>query len=183
MKDTPQRFSHITIALHWLVGLTIISLIAVGIYMEETQAYSLYPIHKSVGIIILGFILVRIVWRMMNGWPKPVGDTVAWEHTLAKVIHWVLIIGTLLFPVSGMIMSGAGGYGLEVFGLELLAANIVDGKSVPLNGELAGAAHSLHGLLGNVMIAAIILHVGGALKHHFIKHDKTLVRMLGKRAD
>lgn len=183
MKDTQEKLSHTTIALHWLVGLGIIGLIAVGIYMEQTKTFSLYPLHKSMGIIILGFIVARIIWRMINGWPKPVGEAQSWENTLGTVIHWVLIIGTLLFPVSGMMMSGAGGHGLAVFGLELLPANIVDGEFVPLNGELAGMAHNVHGILGNVMIIAVILHVAGALKHHFIKHDRTLVRMLGKSTD
>lgn len=182
MKDTKAKLSHITISLHWLVGLTIIALIGVGMYMESNSVYSLYPIHKSIGILILLFVIPRVIWRLYNGWPQPASDYQVWEHRLAHLIHWVLIIGTVLFPISGMMMSGAGGHGLEVFGIELLSANVVDGKAVPLNADVAGLGHTMHGVLGNVMIGAIVLHVAGALKHHIMDKDHTLKRMLGKKA-
>ncbi|MGY0400274.1 MAG: cytochrome b, partial [Ostreibacterium sp.] len=118
MKDSYKRLSHLTISLHWLVGLTIIGLIAVGLYMSENEVYALYPIHKSLGMIIFVFILLRILWRIKNGWIEDIGDK-PWENKLARIIHWVLIIGTLLFPISGIVMSGAGGKGLSIFSWEL----------------------------------------------------------------
>lgn len=168
--------------LHWVVGLFMIGLITVGIYMDQASAYDLYPIHKSLGIIALVFILMRVVWRVMKGWPTPVSDYHKHEQMLSKVIHWVLIIGTLLMPISGMMMSGAGGHGLSVFGLELLASNHgPDGKTVPLNASVAGFGSEVHGIVGYVLIGAIVLHVAGALKHHVVDKDNTLRRMLGLR--
>lgn len=182
MKDTEQKFSKTTIILHWLVALAMISLIAVGTYMEQTETYALYPIHKSFGILIIIAVLLRVVWRMLNGWPKPVGEVKKVEQLAAKVVHWVLIIGTVLFPISGMMMSGAGGRGLYVFGVELLAKNTdpVTGKVAPLNETLAGLGYEMHGILMWVMIAAIALHIIGAYKHHLVYKDNTLKRMLGK---
>lgn len=181
MRDTDQKFSRLTITLHWLVGITIMVLIGVGIYMTNNKVYSLYPTHKSIGILIFSLVLVRVVWRLMNGFPKPVGNYSSVEHILAKVVHWVLLIGTIMFPISGMMMSGAGGHGLYVFGVELLASNYnAAGEAVALNAELAEKAHNMHGILPKVMIVAIVLHVAGALKHHIIDKDGTLRRMLGK---
>lgn len=178
MKDTPQRFSHITISLHWLVGLTIIGLLAVGLYManlEKTgpEDYALYPIHKSVGVIIFAFVLIRAVWRLMNGWPVPTGNHQAWEIGLAKVSHWVLLLGSILMPLSGITMSAAGGHGVAVFGIQLIAPT--DDK-IP---ALAGLAHEAHEIIGFILIATVILHVAGALKHHVLDGDGTLKRMLG----
>ena len=68
-KDTEEKLSAVTVGLHWLIGITIISLIAVGIYMEENEIFFLYPIHKSIGILIFLFVLIRVVWRIANGWP------------------------------------------------------------------------------------------------------------------
>ncbi len=185
MKDTQEKLSTLTIALHWLVALTIIGLIAVGIYMEENEAFSLYPIHKSVGVLIFSVVLVRIVWRLINGWPEPLREYEVWEHSLAKLVHWVLIIGTVAFPLSGMIMSGAGGYGIPLFGLELVPMNVDPAnaeKIVPYNKDIAGIAHEIHVLLGDIMIVAIILHVAGALKHHIADKDQTLRRMIGQQS-
>ncbi|MGR6981119.1 cytochrome b [Testudinibacter sp. P27/CKL/0425] len=179
MKDTTERLSHITISLHWLIALFIFGLMALGVYMSETASYGLYPTHKSLGIFIFIFIVIRVLWRWKNGFPKPVGQHAGWEQALAKLIHWVLLLGTLAFPISGMLMAYGGGHGLQLFGLDLIAANVVDGKREVLNGGLAGAASAVHGSLLPIMLAAIFLHIAGALKHHIIDKDNTLKRMFG----
>lgn len=179
MKDTPERFSHITLSLHWLIAIFIIGLMALGVYMSETASYGLYPTHKSLGIFIFVFIVIRVLWRWKNGWPQPTGNHSSLEQILAKLIHWILILGTLAFPISGMLMSYGGGHGLQLFGLDLISANLVDGKREVLNGGLAGAASAVHGSLLPIMTAAILLHIAGALKHHIIDKDNTLKRMLG----
>jgi cytochrome b561 len=184
MRDAPEKFSRLTIALHWLVGLTIIAMVAVGLYMTDNDAYNLYPIHKSTGILLFTVVLIRVIWRVINGWPTPVSRYQAWEHNLAKVVHWVLIIGTVLMPISGMMMSGAGGHGLNIYGLELLAVNhdpANPGDVIALNGGAAELGHETHEIVGKIMIGAILLHIAGALKHHFIDKDGTLRRMLGSR--
>lgn len=182
--DTADKFSPITIALHWIVGLSIIGLLAVGVYMAETETRSLYPLHKSFGFLIFFIVVLRVVWRVRNGWPVPVSQYSSIEQILAKVVHWVLILGTLCMPISGFLMSTMGGHGLEVFGLEVVARNLDPenpAKSIPINKALAGFSHSTHHWLGEAMIVAVILHVAGALKHHLIDRDGTLRRMLGAR--
>lgn len=181
--DTQAKLSSRTVALHWIVGVMMIALLAVGVYMEENEAYALYPWHKSFGVLILLFVLPRIAWRMKNGWPQAVGDYSTVEKLLSKLVHWLLIIGTLLMPISGFMMSALGGHGVDLFGLELVARNPdpADPQNVlPLNGSLAQLGHTLHGLGGNVLIGAVLLHLVGAFKHHLVDKDGTLRRMLGK---
>lgn len=181
MQDSSNKFTSMTIFLHWFIGITVIVLIAVGLYMSENEVWDLYPIHKSIGIILFLFILYRIVRRMQRGWPTPIGENAKWELLLSKTIHWILILGTLLFPISGMMMSGASGNGIAVFGFDLLAANYnAAGEAVAINETLANIGHETHEILGTVMIIAIALHILAALKHHYIVKDNTLKRMLGK---
>ena len=40
------------------------------------------------------------------------------------------------------------------------------------------AFETTHGLLAKLAYALILLHVGAALRHHFLKKDDTLVRMV-----
>ena len=174
--------SRTTTVLHWLVGISIMVLIGVGLYMKENEVFSLYPIHKSIGIILFVFILIRVINRIKNGWPEPVNQYQKHEVLLSKLVHWVLIIGTVMFPISGMLMSGAGGHGLAVFGFELLASNYdAAGEAIAINEQMAGLGHEVHEILGKVMMVAIGLHIIGALKHHFIDKDNTLKRMLGRK--
>lgn len=186
-KDTVQQFSHLSLILHWLVGVGIIALLAVGVYMQENEVYSLYPIHKSIGAILLLFILARIFWRIYNGWPQAVADSSyrTIEHNLAKTILWVLIIGSLAMPLSGMLMSIAGGHGLYVFGFEVIANNPnpeLPNKDLALNASVAKIAHQMHFIIGYIMIGAVLLHILGAFKHHRIDKDSTLKRMLGMKS-
>tara|TARA_B100000508_G_scaffold140803_1_gene143533 strand:- start:2249 stop:2812 length:564 start_codon:yes stop_codon:yes gene_type:complete len=182
-KDTQNKLSHITIALHWVVGLTIITLLAVGIYMANTSTYSLYPIHKSVGVSIFVVIILRVIWRIYNGWPEPTSNYKKWEQSLSKFIHYTLLIGTILIPLSGMIMSGMGGHGIAVFGFELFHHNpdpLNPNKVIPFNADMAQLGSLLHEWVSYIVIAALALHIAGALKHHIIDGDGTLKRMLGK---
>jgi len=155
-------------------------MLAVGIYMHETETFALYPLHKSFGVIVFVFAVYRIFVRAKEGWPEPIGDaTPAWQLLAAKVVHWCLIISTLVYPLSGMMMSAGGGHGIAVFGLELVASNYdaVTEKAVPLNAVVADLGHAVHGLLYWVLIPIIVLHVAGALKHHFVEKDGTIKRM------
>ena len=93
-----------------------------------------------------------------------------------------LLIGTLIFPISGMIMSGLGGQGLAMLRLEVYPHNPdpQDPTHVsPFNEAIAGVAHETDVILGIVFILAITLHIAGALKHHLMDKDGTLRRMLG----
>lgn len=183
MHDTKTQLSKATIILHWIVALTIIFLLFIGMKMTmgEEPIFSLYPIHKSIGTLILMVILIRVYWRIINGWLKPVQQPNKVEHTIARTVQWILITASVLMPISGIMMSAFGGYGVSVFGLELFASNFVEGKAVAINGGMAHFAHTMHEILGPVLIITVVLHFLGALKHHFVTKDKTLTRMLGKK--
>jgi len=181
--DTEKKFSRKTLILHWLVGLTMIALLASGVYMAENKVYALYGWHKSFGIVVFFFALWRVVWRIRNGWPTTLGEPSALMHGLAKLVHYLLLIGTVLMPLSGFIMSVMGGHGAVLFGLELIAQNpdpANPSEVLPLNGTLAGLAHQIHGLAGDLLIIGVLLHVAGAYKHHLFDKDGTLRRMLGQ---
>lgn len=181
--DTPEKFSHTSLMLHWLVGITMIALLAIGVYMADNKVYSLYPWHKSFGFLILFFVVARVYWRVKNGWPQAVGQYSRMEISLSKVVHWVLILGTLIMPISGMMLSIMGGHGLAVFDFEIVARNADPEnmkKVIAHSKELASLGKTLHHWVGDIMIIAISLHVLGALKHHIIDKDGTLRRMLGK---
>ncbi|MCV6605635.1 MAG: cytochrome b/b6 domain-containing protein, partial [Porticoccaceae bacterium] len=134
--DTREQLSKTTISLHWIVAVLMIGLLATGVYMEQTSTYALYPWHKSFGVVIAVFVIWRIIWRIRQGWPKAAGEYTAVEKLLSKLVHYLLIVGTLVMPVSGFLMSAMGGHGVAVFGFELFHHNPDPdnpGKVLPLN--------------------------------------------------
>lgn len=173
-----ELLTPLTRILHIIIALGMIGLVGVGIYMTDFEVYALYDLHKSFGSILLVFIIARVYWRICEGWPSPLSGTPAWQQQIAKLVHWVLLIATVLFPISGLMMSIGGGHGLSIFGWELVAENMdAAGKTIALNESAAGLGKSIHGILKNVILVALALHIGGALKHHIIDKDSTLKRM------
>lgn len=181
--DTPKKFSRLTILLHWLVAILVISLLGSGIYMAENDAYSFYYWHKSFGVVVFAVVIARVYWRIKNGWPVPVSVYSKIEQQLAKIIHYILLIGSVLMPCSGFLMSALGGHGVSLFAVELVARNANPEnmrKVIAHNQELASFFHGVHHWLGYILVAALVLHIVGALKHHVLDKDGTLKRMLGK---
>lgn len=180
--DTHSKLSPNTLALHWIVAIMMIALLTTGLYMETTETLALYPWHKSFGVLIILFVVLRVLWRIKNGWLSPVSNYTKVEKILSKVVHYLLIIGTVLMPLSGFMMSAMGGHGVAFFGIELFARNpdpINPREVIALNAGIAKFAHTLHGLGGNILIAGVVLHIAGAFKHHVMDKDGTLRRMLG----
>jgi len=177
MRDTHKNFTRPTIGLHWIIAIAMIAMLAFGLYLEDlprgAEKGELIGLHKSVGMLILLFALVRIIWRFLNKFPKPISPLVNWQEKLAKLTHWVLIIGTVLMPVSGIFMAIGGGHAVGVFGFEIIAGS-------PDKIEmLSKIGHIIHGLGGKLLILFVLLHFIGAIKHQFIDKDGTLSRMLG----
>lgn len=179
-----SRLDAPAILLHWTVGATILFLLGTGLYMVATESWNLYPVHKSVGVLLVVVAAVRAWRRLRAGWPAPVGTYHRLEQRLAKVTHWALLVGTLAVPVSGMAYSALSGHGFGVFGLVTIVPSNHDAVDpavvVPYWEWGALAAQRLHQILAYVLAGAIALHVAGALKHHLVDRDGTLRRMLGR---
>ncbi|MFZ6657667.1 cytochrome b [Undibacterium sp. TJN19] len=181
--DQVEKLSTVTISLHWIIAVIIMGLCATGLYMSRAEAWNLYPIHKSIGVAVFFIALLRVIWRMTSGWPKAVADYSAFERLAAKIIKWVLMIASIALPVTGMLFSGAGGHGFGVFGLVIVPAQHMPGNpaEVMAYSEFwANLGEILHHASAYVLIATILAHMAGALKHHFVDRDTTLKRMLGK---
>ncbi|RFP12004.1 MULTISPECIES: cytochrome b [unclassified Duganella] len=178
--DNKTNFSRTTIVLHWLVAASIIGLIALGIYMVETESWHLYDIHKSIGLLTFVAILARLAWRWRNGLPQPVRPVSRLEYVTAVAAHVVLLILTVVLPLSGMLYSGASGHGFGIFDWEIFPSHYLGDQAVPLSARWSDIGQTLHGLLGYLLLTLIVLHAAAALKHHFIDKDATLKRMLGR---
>lgn len=183
MTDTIHTLNRTSLMLHWLVAIGFIGLLAVGLYMANTESWALYDWHKSLGILLFGIILWRVVWRLWQGWPPPAHPYPRHEVILAKIIHWVLLLGTLALPLTGMLYSGASGHGFGIFDFTLVPENhdpLNPGQVIPYSPFWSETGQTAHRILGYILAGAITLHLAGALKHHFVDRDRTLLRQLGR---
>lgn len=180
MTQIGSRFSTITITLHWLIALAVIGMLAFGLYLEDQPRgldyERLVGWHGAIGVVVLMVGVLRLAWRLVEGMPAPLGTPLPWQTHLARAVHWFLIAAIILMPVTGLMMSLGHGRMINVFSL------FVIGPYAP-DHDLADLGSNLHGKLAKLVIAALFLHIGAALKHHYWDRDGTLKRMLGWRLD
>lgn len=170
-----QLLSSQTILFHWLTGLSFIATFAIGFYLVDLprspEKFELLSLHKSFGVAVLIVALVRVIWRLKEGPIQSATSGPAWQEKAATIVHYTLLVSTLLMPISGIIMSVGGGHSVAFFSIELIAG----GEKTEWVNSLG---KSLHFYASRVVMITLALHVAGALKHHFIDKDNTLIRMI-----
>ena len=174
----PARYTGTAIALHWLLALMIVASFAVGTYMVDlpfsVSRLKLYNWHKWAGVLILALSALRLLWRLTHRPPAdlPMPD---WQRRAAHGAHLALYALFFAVPLMGWAYSSAAGFPIVLFGVLPLP------DFVPVSRELAETLKPWHGWLAQALAAIVLLHVAGALKHHFIDHDGLLRRMWPRR--
>lgn len=178
-RNTPTRYGAISIALHWLVALAVIGLFALGLWMVGLDYYSAWyqaapDWHKSLGLLLLLVMLLRLGWRFLSPGPAPLAEPGDPGRLVATLMHGVLYLILFAVPVTGYLISTADGRPVSVFGWFDVPALVT---GLPDQADIAGW---LHEYLAWALIVLAALHALAALKHHFLDRDPTLVRMLGR---
>ncbi len=172
----PTSYDAISRVNHWIIAIVMIIMLAVGLYLEfgglEREAKRpLLDIHKSVGVLVLAFGLWRVFWRIGQGFPGAASTMPGWQHSASTIAHWLLLLGIVIMPLSGVVGSLFRGRSIDVFGWFTIPGL----TEVPLLAQLGSAAH---GLVGKALAVIVIIHIAAALKHHLIDRDPTLSRMV-----
>lgn len=173
---TQVRYSSVAMLLHWLIAIAVIVNWRIAESTENLEIAEKMRVmdqHKALGIVILILTLLRLVWRLAKAPPPLASSLKPWEKTAAKAVHllfYVLLIG---LPLGGWLGQSFYGLALDVFGAFTLPALPV-GK----NPDLGHTIFEAHATGGTVMLALIVLHVLGALKHTILDKDGNLFRML-----
>ena len=175
------RYATLTIVLHWLIAALLAFEVALGLNMEDargTAKFTVFQLHKSVGITILLLVLLRIVWRFRRR-PPPLTAT-GWERTLAKIVHGAFYLLLLALPVSGWIVVSASKIAVPTLLYGTIPWPHLPGFATMTAGAKEAWNHTaefVHVNLVTVLYGLVALHVAGALKHHFIDRDGDMARI------
>ncbi|MGQ7794006.1 cytochrome b [Faunimonas sp. B44] len=174
VPEVTPRYSAAARALHWTIALLVLVVLPFGAvikFVKEDVKLTFYMIHESLGFLVIWLMLARWAVRLVHRPPPPL-PMPAWEHRLATTVHWSLYVVLLLMPITGFLATNAHGFPLEWFWLVPIPSPI--GKSP----EIAPYFSVVHAVLGYMILALVALHLGGVLKHHVLRRDATLHRML-----
>ncbi len=177
-KNTADRYGAVAVSMHWIVAVAVIGLFALGYWMVDLTYYDDWykrapDIHRSVGILLFGLMVLRLCWRLANAGPKPLASHKRWEIASAHAAHMLLYVLIFVAMVSGYLISTADGSSISVF--DWFEVPSVTGQVKGLE-DTAGAVHYWSTW---AIVALAAVHAAGALKHHLIDRDQTLRRMLG----
>ena len=178
-----SRYTATAIVLHWLLAVVVLGLFGMGLYMADLpfspQRLKLYNWHKWAGMCFLILSVLRLLWRLAHRPPAlPVEVSQAmpsWQTRAYHATHHLLYVLFFAVPVAGWAYSSAAGFPIVLFGQlplpDLLA----------VNKDLAEQIKPLHELLAFALVGLAALHMGAALKHHWLDRDGLLLRMLPSR--
>jgi cytochrome b561 len=177
----PIRYSLVSRYLHWTTAILFLSLFPMGIFMTmlpEDVSYrqGYYVVHKTIGLLILGLLLLRVLWNFLSARPALDPSLKPWEARLAHGVHRTLYVLIFAFPISGFIMSTFSGKLSHFF--------IWD---TPLLWEANADAVLPWGLAHKILLPYLTYlifgaHIGGVLKHHFVDGRRDAIRrMVGQQ--
>lgn len=181
LRDNGLRFSPITVALHWVVALSLLAIVGLQLMIDQassdTARMPLAHMQNLVGLILFLVSVYRFWARITSYHPLPVGTPNPIEVIISRSVAVALALAMVLLPIAVWASRSAGGEAVVLPG----------GFSIPtLLPTHAGLKHVVDVLFdigASAFLAGLALHVFGAVKNHFLLKNYTLKRMLGKHVE
>ena len=179
--NSATRFGLVSKFFHWAVFLLFVNQYLTGVLMMRLHGKDTafgyaqgdyYTWHKSVGLVIIGLVLLRITWRKTTRLPDWPATLATWEQTAIKWTERVLYFCMVVMPISGYVFTLAGGYNFKLFGAVPLP------QLIPKDATVARIAEFVHAGTAFIIIAAVALHLALVCKRHWVDRDGFLRRML-----
>ncbi|MFN0190895.1 MAG: cytochrome b [Aestuariivirga sp.] len=172
LKSTPERYGALPIALHWISAILILALVVAGFIaanqIDPVAKAAILRVHAPVGTLVLVLTLFRLAWWLfIDRKPVEAAGMSTLQSRASKAVHglfYVAIIGLAASGIAMFILSGAG--------------EILFGTSTsPLPDFWNYSPRYGHAILARLMVLLLVLHVGAALYHQFVRGDRLLARM------
>ena len=178
VRNTPVAWGWPAKALHWLGALAILVLLAHGWWMTHMtprpERLANYAWHSALGYDLLALTLLRLVWRWLNPVPALPADSKPWERFAAHAGHVGLYVLIFVASVSGWITATTFRTPMtkDLLGIQVPALVTQVERST------RNLVETSHLVLAYVLAVLILLHIAGALRHHVLKKNDVLRRML-----
>lgn len=184
LRNSSGGYGLIAIAFHWVMALLIFAMLALGLYMTglpqtDPSVFPLYQLHKSIGFVVLGLAVLRLVWRFLNPSPKLPDGMNGLEKLAAHLGHTGLYALLFAIPLTGWLMVSASPWGIPTYLFDTI--HMPDLPLPAFLGDKAAAEGLLkeaHELAAWFLIALLVAHIAAALKHQFLSRDGVLTRMV-----
>ena len=175
MRDTRTGYGWVSIALHWITAIAILTLWFIGSSIENdllSGSESTLRLHTSIAISVYLILWIRVVWRFQKGHPGAMPKQVGVFYQIGKYTHFAILFAVVAMLISGPLMVWSRGMPIYVW----------DWFTIPgpfgANMDLFGFLHQVHLWGSRVIIIGTVLHLGGVYKHAAFNQDGTFSKML-----
>ncbi len=183
------RYTGTAMALHWIIAGLLAVNVTLGLIVDlipESTVRTSIDLHKSIGITVLGLVLLRILWRFSHRPPAMPRTYAPWERLGAHAAHLALYLLILAMPVTGWMhdsaFKDAAQHPLMLFGLVPFPRIGWIANAAPAEKEhLHMLFYSFHTYIAYALYGLVALHILGALKHQLWDREPELQRMLPRR--
>ena len=159
---------------HWVTLIVLIIQVPFGFYLVgmefSDRRIDLENIHILIGISIFYFVLIRLIWKMINPRPKKWKEFFSGQNLIASFNHFLLYLSIFAISISGVLKKLYMGEKLN-FLLFQYAFKETDF-------QLADSFYVIHIYANYLLLGLISLHILAVITHHFIFKEKILKKML-----
>jgi len=172
----PKRYHPVAASLHWIIALLIFTELFLafapegpgGLIPKTMFGLPIVGYHMLIGTLVLALLVIRFIMRMTMKRPERATAGHPILDIIGVVTHYSLYLFTFAMALSGLVMSLQRGYFAELFGI----------GSIPQTFNNASYTWEIiHGSSWSFLVLLILLHIGAALYHQFIRRDHLLGRM------
>jgi cytochrome b561 len=164
---------------HWLTVPLLLLALATGLvieFIDEKVKMGFYALHESTGLIILLVASARLAWRLTHRPPAHPDHLPPLLRRGANAVHHLLYLALIVQPLLGFFATNAFGFPLQG---ETAFLGFIDlPKFMATNEPLGNALITAHAVVGWSLLVLIPLHIAGAIFHHAVRRDGTLLRMI-----
>jgi cytochrome b561 len=178
LRNTTKSWGWPSIALHWIGALAILVLLLHGWWMTHMVArperLANYAWHSALGYDLMALLVLRLLWRWINPVPAQPVDSKPWERRAAQLGHIGLYVLMVVVSLTGWITATTFRTPItrDLFGIQVPALVTSVERST------RNLVEETHLVLAYVLAAVVAIHVVGALRHHFVKHNDVFRRMI-----
>lgn len=168
--------------LHWMRAALILGLIALGWTMtslpDSTAAKFewMYPIHKEFGVLAFLIGTIALIVRRRSALPRHPAGLARWEVMLSGMVQYAMLALAIVVPLMGYAMSSTF---TQSDGVPFFVTDLPE--LLPKNDRAFALFALAHKTLAYTLLALVVLHVMGVLKHRFLDRGRAadvLPRML-----
>ena len=168
--------------LHWGIAILILLSLASGMTLGflgfegamerfgQAGTDFVYTYHKTLGVTILGLMVLRLISRLVFGKPAYEQALPPAQKWASSAVHVALYVLLFTMPVLGWLATASGGYPVQFFQFNLPG---LIGRDPALSETL----FAWHGRVGWLILVLAVIHISAALYHWKVRRDGVMQRM------